>query len=154
MSGWRVKDPSGFADKLIRGLHIGCDNIFDTSQRYVPVDEGTLKASGVSEKHSQGWRILYRTTYAARQEFGLPVGYTEEVKEHTVKRYRTKKFSYVSKKGKVVNMPAVDHPAHTRGPLTRTFKQEYKGRFYLTRAWEEEKPRFIRFITKLYERNK
>ncbi len=152
--GWRVKDPAGFADKLVQGLHIGGDSVFDKSQRYVPVDEGTLKGSGVLEKHARGFRILYRTSYAARQEFGLPVGHTEEVREHTVKRYRTKRFRYTSKKGKVIQMPAIEHPEHTRGPFTRVFKEGYKGRFYLTRAWDEEKPRIISFITRLYKRSR
>ena len=150
---WRVKAPDAFVEKLVRGLHDAGDEIFDGSQVAVPVDKGTLKETGVLEKHSRGFRILYRTTYAARQEFGLPPGHTENVKRHTVQRYTTRAHRRKTATGKVGSIPAVEHPGHSRGPYTRVFKEGLKGRKYLTGAWEEVRPRLVQFITRLYRRN-
>lgn len=152
-SGWRVKDPAGFIEKLVQGLHDSGEEIFDVSQRYVPVDEGTLKASGVLIKLPNGIRILYRTTYAARQEWGLPAGHTEQVRKHSVREYRIRAHTRTSRGGKVVSVPARVQPTHERGPFTRVFLQGYKGRFYLTRSWDETRPKVIEFIARLHRRH-
>lgn len=136
----------------MRGLQTAGDEIHSISQKpgYVPVDIGTLRSSSPGAEHlSNGFRIVYRTSYAARQEFGLDAGYTEDVKEHDVKSHIVKSHTVKRKSGKTFIMPERTVAAHSRGPFTRTFKDGYEGRFYLTRAYDEVRPRLVEFIKRL-----
>ena len=151
-NGWKVKNLDRFIEDLVRGLHAFGDEVHATSQQdgYVPIDKGTLRSSSPGAEHlSNGFRIVYRTSYAARQEFGLPPGYTEEVKKHDVKAHVIKRHTVKRKSGKTFIIPERNVKAHTRGPLTRTFKAGYGGRFYLTRAFNKSKPRMVEFIKRL-----
>lgn len=121
------------------------EETFTGSQRDVPVDTGTLKKSGNLVKLPNGFRIVYRTSYAATQEFGKPAGTREVVKRHRVKghnRTRTKP------KRKTVTIPP-----HYRGPFNRVYKQGIKGRHYVGDNWNKVRPRLLEFIKQAARRN-
>ncbi len=172
--GWRVKDPKKFLDDLIRGLQAFGDEVHAKSQEpgYCPVDKGTLRSSSPgSEKLPNGFRIRYRTSYAAVQEFGLPPGTEQRVKKHTVKRHTVKRRSvpaktvlshaYINKKGKPVIVGSYtvrqhviathSRLEHERGPFTREYPEGIPGKFYLSRAYEEKKSKLVKFIIELQE---
>jgi hypothetical protein len=140
--GWKVTYSPRFIEKLVRGLHDFGDEVFDQSQRDVPVDTGTLKGSGNLGKSSTGIVIVYRTTYAARQEFGLEPGATEQVRRHPVKRHTRRRAGG----GKRIVVPA-----HNRGPFIRTFPNGILGRFYLSNAYLKHRPRLVEFISRLVD---
>lgn len=169
-NGWRVKDPKKFIEDLVRGLQVFGDDVHALSQEYVPVDKGTLRSSSPgSEKLPNGFRIRYRTKYAAVQEFGMEPGTTQNVKKHTVKRHTVKRkmipaktilsHAYINKHGTPVIVGSYTVPQHVipsysilehdRGPFTRTYPNGIPGRFYLTRAFEDKKPKLVKFIIEL-----
>lgn len=151
-TGWKVKNPERFIEDLVRGLQTAGDRIHAISQQpgYCPVDKGTLRSSSPGAEYlSNGFRIVYRTSYAARQEFGLPRGHTEHVGKHDVRAFTVKKHSRKTKSGKTIIMPERFVQAHSRGPFDRTFANGYAGRFYLTRAFNETRPQLVEFIKRL-----
>lgn len=143
MVKWKVKNPERFVEQLVQGLHLAGENIFAKSQEtgFVPVDEGTLKKSGVLVRLANGFVILYRTSYAAVQEFGIVPGTTQMVKKHDVKQHSRKQG------GKRVIVSE-----HERGPFTRTFEDGMEGKFYLSRAFEVYRPKLAQFIARLVKR--
>ena len=146
--GWTVKDPEKFMATLIAGIHAMGDEVFTQSQRDVPVDKGTLKKSGTLIKTDMGFRIIYRTSYAARQEFGVEPGTVEKVKRHEVRKHNRMIRPAGRKRRKKVTVRE-----HQRGPYTRTFPRGIPGRFYLSNAWEQSRPRLTQFITSLARRS-
>ncbi len=132
-----IKNHKEVAAKIIKGWQQIGDDIFDLSQQegYVPVDEGTLKASGTKENISKGLIIRYRTSYAAVQEFGTD-RHEEAVPQHHVKRHKRK--TLVHKK--YVR-------AHERGPFRRTVGPR-EGKHFLGRAYETFKPRLNKVLVK------
>lgn len=147
--GWKIKAGTKFFDKLIRGLWDFGEEVFTQSQIDVPVDTGTLKGSGVLIKLPTGFKIVYRTTYAAKQEFGVEAGTTENIPKHPVKRHHVK--SFIRTRPKVVRVRAHDRGPHDRGPYVRTSKGMI-GRFYLTNSFEKSKPQLVKFIARLVAR--
>ena len=155
--GWKVKDPQKFIDNLVTGLHGFGDQVFTESQRNVPVDEGTLKKSGVIVKSSTGFKILYRTSYAWRQEKGVEPGTTETVKKHMVKAHTRKTSNTPKKVGISGNLsvrltPVTLVQEHERGPFERTYEEGIAGKHYVGNAFEKYRPKLAAFITKLYGR--
>ena len=142
-TGWKVKELDKVIQTLVKGVQIFGEEVFAKSQVYVPVDEGTLKESGTFELLPTGWKIVYRTSYAARQEFGLEPGHTEIVKRHPVK-------SHIRKPGIRVR---AHHRPKTAASFKRVFEKGYEGKFYLTKAWEEVMPKLSEYITDLYRRS-
>ncbi len=169
-----MKDPKKFIEDLVRGLQMFGDEVHALSQEpgYVPVDTGTLRSSSPgSEKLPNGFRIRYRTKYAAVQEFGLPEGTVQHVKKHTVKRHTVKRRSvpaktilshaYINKHGTPVIVGSYTVPQHViptysileseRGPFIREYPTGIPGKFYLTRAFEKKKPKLVKFIIELQQ---
>lgn len=141
--GWRVKDPDKFISDLVRGLHDFGDEVFKQSQVDCPVDLGTLKDSGEMIPTENGFIIHYRTSYAARQEFGIEPGTVEHVDKHKVKRHTR------LMKRKQGGAKKVGVRGHWRGPFDRYYKDGMPGKFYLTNAFEMFKPRLVKFITRI-----
>ncbi len=134
-----VNDYKGAVAKIIAGWQRVGEDIFALSQDYCPVDEGTLQMSGAqySGKTDTGFTIIYRTKYAARQEFGVLPGTVEYVQRHWVKKHKRK--TLVHKK--YVR-------AHYRGPIYRQFPAGIDGKFFLTKAYEEHKPRLVKILVR------
>jgi hypothetical protein len=147
----KVKDPDQVVRALVQVFHDAGDEIFNQSQIDCPVDKGTLKSSGVLEKLRNGFRIVYRTSYAARQEFGVEPGTTEEVRRHTVKKHTVRAHTQ-ERKGKVVHVRKHEQPEHERGPFTRTFTEGILGRFFLTNAFLAVKPRLGKIVEKIMDK--
>ena len=146
---WTIKWSPQLLEDLVRGMRDAGEETFKISQQegYVPVDKGTLKKSGGTEMIPNGIVVFYRTSYAAKQEFGLPAGTTEDVPVHAVKAHRRKRQT-VTRRGRRVLIPAQRVAAHDRGPYTRTYHQGLPGRHYLGRAWDEVSPRLATFVKK------
>ncbi len=148
------------------------DDVHALSQEpgYCPVDKGTLRSSSPgSEKLPNGFRIRYRTSYAAVQEFGLPEGTIQNVKKHKVKRHTVKRRSvpaktvlshaYINKQGTPVIVGSYTVRQHViaahsvleseRGPFHREYPLGIPGKFYLTRAYNEKRPKLVKFILEL-----
>lgn len=154
MPGWRVKYPEKFVKDLLQGLYDAGDETFKRSQQYVPVDRGKLKSSGVPIKLPNGFRIVYRTTYAACQEFGVEPGTTEQVQQHTVKKHQVATHQRTMKKtGKTVTVPTHWRGPFERGPFTRVYRDGIPGKFYLSKAWDEVRPKITEFVTRLARRS-
>jgi len=144
---WKLKHPEEFIRAVVKGMHQIGDQIFTESQIEVPVDEGTLKKSGVPEYLENGFRITYRTSYAAKQEFGLPPGHTESVRGYRVRRY-------TRKTGKRSGGKRVIVPAHNVGSHSRTYKKGLQGKFYLTGPYNRARPKLIKFIAEQHKKFK
>ncbi len=146
---WKIKwNPQLFED-LVRGMQDAGEETFKISQQdgYVPVDKGTLKKSGGTEKTSTGIIVFYRTSYAAKQEFGLPAGATEDVPAHPVKAHKRKRHT-ITRGGRRIVVPGHKVVGHTRGPFTKTYAKGLEGRRYLGRAWDEVRPRLAWYVSK------
>ncbi len=135
----RIKNHKAVIDKIIKGWRQIGEDIFDKSQDDCPVDEGTLKGTGaqLSGPTPGGYTIIYRTSYAARQEFGVLPGTVEYVKRHHVRKHKRK--TLVHKKYV---------KAHDRGPIYRQFPAGIDGKYFLTNAYEEMKPRLVRVLVR------
>ena len=146
---WELKWTPKLFDDLVRGMQDAGDEVFKISQQdgYVPVDKGTLKKSGGTEKTSTGIIVFYRTSYAAKQEFGLPAGATEDIPAHPVKSHKRKRHT-ITRAGRRLVIPTQQVKAHNRGPFTRTYPKGLEGRHYLGRAWDEVRPKLARYVSK------
>ncbi len=142
---WRVKYTPQLYSTVVRALQSAAEETFALSQRYVPVDKGTLRKSGTLELTSTGAVIFYRTSYAMKMEEGIPPGTTEEVPRHTVKAHRRRSHN-VTRRGRTALIPATRVEQHERGPYTKIYHQGLRGRFYVGRAWDEVRPRLKRFL--------
>ncbi len=144
---WELKWTPKLFDELVRGMQDAGEETFKISQQdgYVPVDKGTLKKSGGTEKTATGIIIFYRTSYAAKQEFGLPAGATEDVPVHLVKAHKRKRATIV-RNGRRLVIPGQQVKAHSRGPYTKTYTTGLEGRHYLGRAWDEVRPKVTEFV--------
>lgn len=100
---------------------------FSRSQSYVPVRTGRLRSSGRLVEVTGGFKISYKTPYAARRELGLPSGTVISVRRHRFKNGWRGPYQYVSKG---------EPPA-----------------YYVKRALDEELPKFAQqFIAELLKR--
>lgn len=134
---FNIKDHKVVAEKIIKGWQQIGEDIFDLSQQRCPVDEGTLQMSGAQNSGpvSDGYIIVYRTSYAAVQEFGTNK-HQERVTRHNVRKHKRK--TLVHKKFVI---------AHDRGPFIRTVGPR-EGKHFLGSAYEEFKPRLLRVYKK------
>lgn len=119
---------------------------YNRSQKYVPIDTGALKRSGrVNRAGARGWQVTYglrsvinpksrtpTSQYAAPVEFGHP-RMARAVRRHVVKAHKR----IVKGRGQSVHRYWVRR--YTRQmPAVR-------GRYYLTRAYEETQADVARF---------
>lgn len=102
---------------------------FMKSQAYVPVRTGRLRDSGRITHIPGGFRIAYRTPYAARREYGIRAGRVIKVRRHRVG-------GWIGPMGRRVG-------GYMRGPYQYTTRGEPPSH-YLRRAVEEELPTFGR----------
>lgn len=144
MVRWKVKATARFTGGFVAALQAIGEGIFTDSQRKVPVDTGTLKKSGVFEKLDNGFRILYRTSYAAKQEFGIEPGTEEEIPAHIVPAHKRRKKGLTPsgrRRRRTVKVEAHEVKAHTR-----VWKDGMPGKFYVTNAFKKWAPRLRKLL--------
>lgn len=130
---------------FVLGLQDARDLMFTESQRIVNVDRGTLKKSGYTRNLRDGASFGYRAPYAKRVNFGLPRGYSERVKRHTVREHvvRAHRARYgrrtVTVKRHIVRK-------HFRGPFTRRYPNGQEGSHFMERSIDKYKPQLGKII--------
>jgi len=132
-----INNVSEVVAKIVKAWQNIGEDIFDLSQVRCPVDEGTLQMTGAqnSRPTPTGYTIVYRTSYAAVQEFGTDK-HQEKVIKHHVRKHKRK--TLVHKKFVV---------AHDRGPFIRTAGPR-EGKHFLGSSYDEFKPRLTRVLVK------
>jgi hypothetical protein len=148
---------------MVRALQDIGDRMFAESQRIVPVDRGTLKRSGFIRYLPDGVEFGYRTPYAARVNFGLPAGYSEVVRRHTVRAHRRRvrtvligrrRYHWNPKTQRFARGSAyVQVRSHSRGPFVRRYPRGVQGSHYMERAVDKYMPTVGRSIASYIRRS-
>ena len=66
------KDIELLTEALVRGVQIFGEAVFDRTQRFVPVESGTLKQSGETVPTDKGIILVYHAPYALIREKVVP----------------------------------------------------------------------------------
>jgi hypothetical protein len=125
----------------VKGIQDLGEAIFYLSQRYVPVDKGFLKKSGVFRRLPNGFEIVYRTPYAAAVHFGVPE-HDERVRQHWVRTYSMRPRPAGPRR---VKARTVLVHGHYRGPFIRHM-HERLPRPWLQDAVDELYPKLGEYI--------
>lgn len=136
-------------DAIVKGIQDTLEDIFATSQDYVPVDKGILVNSGDFKPLKYGGEIVYTAPYAARMEFGdsfhpFTGTQTVNISRHIRKAHYRENGAFVKEaqisehtraysNGRLVGFQAGN------SVLFRVLKgtPAVSGRHYLTRAFNE-----------------
>ena len=133
-----IKYPARTTQKIVRAWQHIASDIFDRSQDLVPVLTGYLKDSGSLTHIANGSIIRYSAKYASIQEIGRASGQTSKVPAAMIQSH-----SRGTKSGGTTTVKK-----YYRSSFTTTSSVSIKGKFYLTRAYDEFKPQLNAALSK------